>query len=210
MGWLIAAAVLVLIAVLPVGARLRYNDQGFRAWILAGPIRISVFPLKKKKKEDKQKKPKEEKQKKNKPASGQPKASAEAKPPEKGGSVKDFLPFVRLGRDLLADLRRKLRLSRLTLRVILAGDDPCDLAVSYGKTWAAVGNLMPLLEQVFVIGSRDVEVECDFSADETRIIAGADVTLTIGRICILGVRYGFRGLREFIRFKDKRKGGAVK
>ena len=217
MGWLIAAAILTLIAIVPLGGRIRYNSQGLRAWILIGPVKISVFPLKKKKREEKPEKPKEEKQKALKPKKKQekqdapmPQVQAADKPAEKGGSVKDFIPFVRLALDFLGDLRRKLRVRKLTFRVILAGDDPCDLAVTYGKTWAAVANFLPLLERALVIGSREIEVECDFAAEKTLVIAGADVTITVGRICVLGVRYGVRALRELIRFKDKRKGGAVK
>ena len=207
MGWLIAAAILTLIALIPLGGRIRYNSQGLRAWILLGPVKLSVFPLKKKEKEEKEKKPKKEKPKQDAP---KPKKQAEEQPAEKGGSVKDFLPFVHLALDFLKDLRKKLRVRKLTFRVILAGDDPCDLAVTYGKTWTAMANFLPLLEQVLVIGSRDIEVECDFAAEKTLVIAGADVTMTVGRICVLGVRYGVRGLRELIRFKNKRKGGAVK
>lgn len=208
MGWLIAAAILLLIAVCPVGLRVRYNSEGLQAWLLAGPAKILLWPWKKKKKKE----PKQEKQepeKKQKKKSGSAAAPQEA-PAEKGGSLTDFIPFVRLGLDFLRDLRKKLRVRDLTLRLILAGDDPCDLAVNYGKTWAAVGNFLPLLEQFLVIGSRDIEVECDFAADAPTVIAGADVTITIGRICVLGVRYGVRGIREFISFKNKRKGGAVK
>ena len=81
-----------------------------------------------------------------------PKTPKEKKPKaEKGGSLLDFLPLVKIALDFLGDFRRKLRLDNLYLRLILAGSDPCDLAVNYGRAWAALGNLMPQLEKWFVI-----------------------------------------------------------
>ena len=135
---------------------------------------------------------------------------AAPKPKKKGGSLTDFLPFVKLGMDFLGDFRRKLRMKELYLRLILASNDPCDLAVNYGKTWAAVGNFLPTLERFFVIKKRDVEVECDFTTSETKVIARLEITMTLGRLLTLVAIYGIRGLKEFIQFRKLRKGGANK
>jgi hypothetical protein len=69
---------------------------------------------------------------------------------------------------------------------------------------------MPQLERFLVIKKRDVEVECDFTASETTILARLDLTITLGRILSLAVRYAIRALREFIKINQKRKGGALK
>ena len=137
----------------------------------------------------------------------EPKPKKEKK---QGGSLKDFFPFVKLAFDFLGDFRRKLRLNEHYLRLILASEDPCDLAINYGKTWTAVGNLIPALERWFVIQKRDVEVECDFTASETKIIARLEITITLGRLLSLVAVYAFRGLKEFFVFRNKRKGGACK
>ena len=98
----------------------------------------------------------------------------------------------------------------MELKLILAGDDPCDLAENYGKAWAALGNLMPQLERLFVIMKRNLEVECDFTASETLVTARLDLSITLGRLLKLVAVYGVRGLKEFLNFKKKRKGGAQK
>ena len=128
----------------------------------------------------------------------------------KGGSVLDFLPLVRVGLDFLGDFRRKLRLNRLELKMIMASGDPCDLAINYGRAWAAIGNLFPLLERAFVIKKHDIEVECDFTASETLIVARLDITITLGRIIALAVRYAIRALLELLKIMKSRKGGASK
>ena len=216
MGLWITLGILTLLAILPLGARICYDEKGPLVKIVAGPVKFTVYPRKKKeKKVSTNKAPQESKS--PKPSSEEslpkpPQPPAEPKPEKKpsGGSLTDFLPFVKLGLDFLGDLRRKLRVNDLYLRLILASSDPCDLAINYGKTWTAVGNLMPVLEQWFVIQKKDVEVECDFTASETKVIARLEITMTLGRLISLAAVYAVRGLKEFIQFRNIRKGGAVK
>lgn len=214
MGWWIALGVLALLAALPLGASVSYDSGGLLARIIAGPVKITLFPRpKKEKKEKKQEAPKQapaqpqEQPPQNPNPPVQPKSDAPKE--KKGGSWTDFLPLVKTALDLLGDFRRKMRLDHLELKLILAGDDPCDLAVNYGRAWAAVGNLMPQLERLFVIKKRDVEVECDFTASETLVTARLDITITLGRLIGLAVRYGVRAVKEFLTIRKKRKGGAV-
>ena len=203
MGRLIGLGIVVLLAVLPLGVRIRYDCDGIAVTVLAGPVRILVFP-----------RPKKEKKKKEKPKPEKKKtAPSEKEPPKKekaGGSLTDFLPLVKLALELLNCFRRKLRVDNLRLKLVLAGDDPCDLAVNYGRAWAALGNLLPRLERVLVIRKRDLNVECDFTADSTVVTAGLDITITLGRLIALAVVYGLRGLKEFLSISKKRNGGAVK
>ena len=215
MGWLIAFIILFLLAILPLGASVKYNAEGPLVRIIAGPVRLTVFPMKKKEKKEKKPKDKKEKKKKDKkekakkePKKGKEKPKEEKK--EKGGSILDFLPLVQVGLDLLNDFRWKLRLNRLELKLIMAADDPADLGINYGRAWAAVGNLVPMLERSFVIKKKDIEVECDFTTSETLVIARLDITITLGRMIALAVVNGIRGLREFLKIMKKRKGGAVR
>lgn len=197
MGWFIAIGVIALLAVLPLGVRFSYDCSGPVVFVLAGPLRFAVIPSKK----DKPKK-----EKKKKPAqTGTKKATK-----KKGGNLKDFMPLVQTALDFLGDFRRKLRVRRLELNLVLGGGDPCDLAINYGKAWTALGNLWPKLEQIFVIKRRDVEIQCDFEASQTLVTACVEVTITLGRLLALVTVYGFRGIREFMKLQNIRKGGTVK
>ena len=199
MGWLITLGILFLLAILPLGAAVNYHSEGFFLDVIAGPVRIPILP---KKKKEKKKKPKADKKGKG--------ASSGEKKPKKGGSITDFLPIVRTALDLLNSFRKKLRIKRLDLKMIMAADDPCDLAINYGRANAAMGNLLPQLERCFVIKKRNVEIECDFEASETVIIARADITITLGWLLAIVVFYGVRALKQFLQIKNKRKGGASK
>ena len=201
MGWLIALGVLILLALLPLGASVVYDVDGPRAWILLGCLKLPVFPRKKKPRKEQQKKQKKPKKT----------ASSEKKPfpkPKTGGSWTDFLPLARVALDLLNDLRCKLRVNHLKLHLTLAGDDPCDLAVNYGRMNASLAALIAQLERFLVIKKRDVHVDCDFTASETVILARLDLTITLGRILAIAVRYGVRGLTTFLKIKKQREGGA--
>ena len=237
MGWLIALGVVVLLAVLPLGVSVKYNAEGALVRVILGPMKLTVIPRPKKEKKAKKtkeskepkepqepkeskepKEPKEQKAERAKPAepalptpqnpAPPPKPKEEKPKEEKGGSLLDFLPLVKVALNFLGDFRRKLRLNHLELKIIMAGGDPANLAINYGRAWAAVGNLMPQLERLFVIKKRDVEVECDFTASETLIFARLDLTIPFGRLLSLAVCYGIRALKEFLKIKKKRKGGA--
>ena len=214
MGWLITLGILVLLAILPLGVSLKYNADGACVRLILGPIRLTLFPTKPKEKKEKPKKEKKTKDaaKTKKAASKEPMPEKPKIPPkeepEKGGSWTVFLPLVKTVLDFLGDFRRKLRVNRLELKLIMAADDPCDLAVNYGRAWAAVGNLMPQLEKIFVIQKRDVEVECDFTASKTLVIARLDLTITLGRLLAAVVRFAFRAIKQFLQIKKSRKGGA--
>lgn len=209
MGWWITLGALTLLALLPVGVRVCYDAGGPLVKLILGPAKLPLFPRPKKEKKPARQKTKETASEAGLPKPPQPPAEKKPKQ-EKGGSLTDFLPFVRLAFDFLGDFRRRLRMKELYLRLILASEDPCDLAVNYGKTWTAVGNFLPALERWFVIQKRDVEVECDFTASETKVIARLEITMTLGRLLSLAAVYAVRGLKTFLVFRNKRKGGACK
>ena len=213
MGWGIFFVCLLVLAWLPLGIRVRYGEAGFEARVIAGPVKITLFPRKKRKKKPKTTDSSE------KTTEETTKASSEKKRPktettgkdepgmQSGGSLERFVPWIRLGLDFLGALRRKIRLDNLYLHVVLAGDDPCDLAVNYGRAWAAVGDLLPKLERIFVIRKRDIQVDCDFTAEKITVAARGDMTMTLGRTLCLGTIYGIRALKIFLTMK--REGGAA-
>ena len=191
MGWLVALAVLVGIALLPVGIRGVFRESAADVWLLAGPLKFRLYPAK----------PKEDK-----PIKPQKKTTGRTKP--KGGNLQDFLPIAKTVLDFLNQLRKKVGVKNLELKVILAGDDPCDLAVNYGRAWAALGSLMPQLERVLTIRKRNIEVECDFTAETTLVYAKVDATVSVVRALHLGGRYGVKIIKDILKLKKLRKGGA--
>lgn len=217
MGWLITLGILTLLAILPVGVSVKYDSDGPLVRLIVGPIKLTLFPRPKKEKKteiDKKKKiikPETPELAKPRTQTGAKPAPAEKPEVKKktGGNLTDFLPLVRTVLDFLGDFRRKLRVDVLELKLIMAADDPCDLAVNYGRAWTAVGNLMPKLEQWLVIKKRNIEVGCDFEAGETLVTARLDLTIMLGRLLAAVFAFAFHALIQFLKIMKKRKGGAV-
>ena len=190
MVWLILAAVLVGLGFLPLGFRGVYRDSDPGVWLLIGPLKFRVYPGKNKEKQQ------------------DAKSDNQKKTTSKGGSYRDFLPVTRAVFDFLGQFRRKIRINDLELRLTLAGDDPADLAVNYGRAWIALGNLLPQLERLFVIKNRNLDVTCDFTADKTMMYARVDATITLARTIHLLSMHGIKILKELFELKKLRKGGA--
>lgn len=186
MGWLAAAAIVLALLLLPLGVSVRYGEAGVKVYLTVGPARKVLCSAA----HSAQKKKKEDQPKTESPAEARPSADT-----PKGGSLAKLMPLLKLVPDFLGDLRRKLRVRRLKARIVLAGDDPADLALTYAKTWAAVGNLIPRLDRWLVIRHRDIRVDCDFAAEETTVAARMDVDISLGRLLGLACKYGLRAIR---------------
>ena len=242
MFWWILLGILVLLLILPLGASIFYDAAGVRVLVVAGPIRFTVFPMKKKPpKEEKPKEeaPKEETFEEPKPAEVAEAASAEEpkalpegetktqtplpdapKPPEApkekepdGGSLTDFLPLVELVLKFVGEFFHKtIHIDVLYVKMTMAGGDPADLAISYGNTWAALGNLWPYIDRMFTIKKRDIQIQCDFEASESLVNARVDITITLARLLGLVFGYAFRILFKFlmIMWDRKKKAEAAK
>lgn len=196
MIWLIVLAVLCGLLFLPLGFRAVYRRDNPGVWLLIGPLKFRVYPGK----------PKADKPKTQSLKSDEKNDAGQES--DHGGSYRDFLPIVRTIIDFLSQFRQKIRVNNLEMKLILANDDPCDLAVNYGRAWSALGSLMPQLERLFVIKKRNLEVECDFTSEEMVMFARADITITLARILHLLSKHGIKVLKELLKLKKLRKGGA--
>ena len=235
MIWWILLGILVLLLILPLGASIFYDASGVRVLVVAGPIRFTVFPMKKKPpKEEKSKEepPKEETAedpKTEEPVEAVPTEEQKAlppagektqtplpdapKPPEQpkekepdGGSLMDFLPLVELALKFVGEFFHKtIHIDVLYVKMTMAGGDPADLAISYGNTWAALGNLWPYIDRMFTIKKRDIQIQCDFEASESLVNARVDITITLARLLGLVFGYAFRILIKFLKIMWDRK-----
>ena len=91
MGWVIALAIIVLLAILPLGVSVKYDSGGPLIRLIAGPIRLTVFPRKRKLGEKKKAPKKKKEPKPAKPAQPKPKPAKTS-----GGKLRIFFPWLRL------------------------------------------------------------------------------------------------------------------
>lgn len=188
----IVVLALVLLSLIRVGVRAEYAQKTFTLRLLAGPVKITLFPRKSKQLQ----KPRLAKKKKKKQEK-QPKTAGEI-----FDLVKQLLPVVT---DAAGQLRRKIRIDQFDLDVTVASADPAKTAVNYGRLNGAIGMFWPLVEQNFKVKAWHIRTNMDFTTAHPTVYLRAAATLTIGQILALGVRVASKVLPILTRPKSGRK-----
>ncbi len=201
--WMICLLVLGVLAVIgciPVGVDAAYSPAGYCVKLKIWLFRITLLPRPEKPKRAK----KQKKEKREKPeAAGEAPEKKKQSSPLPGG-LDGILSLVQLGCDILGDLRHKLRVQKLYLRVRFGGD-AAKAAMNYGMAWAFIGTLTPMLERVFVIRARDMRPELCYEQRGMAVDARLIMSITIGRSLALALRAGVKFLKWM---KENKKGGA--
>lgn len=192
MIWVVLGGILLalfLLSLVRVGVRAEYDDQHLTVRILVGPVRLRVYPLKKRKKK--------------KPA--RPKPKEEAKPAESKTDQKDMLPLIRellpVALQAAGSLRQKISVDLLEAHILLAGSDPAAVAVAFGSANALIGMVLPLLEQNFHIHQRDIRTAVDFQRAHSQVQAKAALSLTVGQGVAFTLHFGRQALGVLLRWR---------
>ncbi len=192
-GWVIVlsiAAVLIAIGMIPLGVDAQYRDMCLAVRVRVGPFGILVFPKEKRQLEAKKETTNEPKQKKKLPFAG---------------DWDSFLALLQLLFDLLGELRRKIRAELIEVHLLTGGADAAKSAIAYGRAWALIGGVTPLLERLFVIRKRDICPVLDYTKTKMEFDARLVFTITVARLLALAVRAGL----GYLRLQSKHeKGGA--
>ena len=96
-------------------------------------------------------------------------------------------------------LKRKIRIDDLKLDLIWGGTDAAAIALGYGKANAAVGMIWPLFDHNFKVKRHEFRIALDYERREPGAELEAAVTMTLGQITALSVRYGVKALRVWIK-----------
>ena len=192
----VAAALVLLILALPLGVWFRYDDGTLEAAASVGPVTVFRYPM-----EPRRQKPK----KPPKPKKARRKDPDQPPEPKKKGKFpwKLLKPLLSILMDLLGKMRRKFLVSELYLCVRCGGKDAAHTALQYGKAWALIGSLDPVLHNCFRIANRQAEVLCDYHSDRLRLLLEMRVTLRVGTALWLGLQALCRLIPVFLQYKKK-------
>lgn len=189
--WKVLLVILLAIWLLSrirVGGRVRYGRDGLFAALLVGPVRIQLLPVRKKPAKRKKKRKKPEKPEK-------PKPEAEETP----GTLGRLMELLPVAAEAAGALKRKIRIDDLKLDLIWGGTDAAAIALGYGKANAAVGMIWPLFDHNFKVKRHEFRIALDYERREPGAELEAAVTMTLGQITALSVRYGVKALRVWIK-----------
>ena len=198
----VVLAVLVLIALIPVGVRLGYDDGAIGVQAAVGRLRIRIYPrpvdevkAAKKLARQRRKPPKPQKPKKDKPP----------KPEKSGGGLSPaaIRQLVELGLDLVGKLPRKLLVEDLTVHAVFGGSNAAEIAVGYGKAWAVIGAVTPVLENTFRIRRRDLQAKLDPARSSMGLYLRMDLRMRVGTALWLGIQALARLLKIMLKNKKK-------
>ena len=198
-------SLLVVLALVPVGIRVQYEDGAALVQAAIGPVRITIYPRgpvnerKRVRKQDKLRR-----------KQAKLRAKAAARPPKqnapkqrKKSSVSERRPILELVFDLLRHMPRKLLLRELTMVVTYGGEDAAKTAIGYGRAWAVIGAVIPALENCFLIKNRKIEARLDYGQDKLSVFLLLDLRIRIGTGILLSLRAGRRLLKEILEIKKK-------
>lgn len=189
-------ALLILLLQVPVSVRFSCRDGAPEAALRYGPVRFSLFPREKPDAPEGSRPgtPKTTKAKKER----KPKKKLEKKKPrinlEQILYTLETLPPV-LGR-ALRRTGRSIRIRPLKIHVLVAGYDPADTALLYGRLEAALHGGLPLLRQAIRIRDEDVRLYLDFTQRQMDVIADVGVSLRPGSL----VWTALRGAGSLVRW----------
>lgn len=202
MGWLIALAVVcgitglvLLLYYLPVGVRATYDAEGLKTWYTV--LSLPIWPL------DLLEDDEDDNSislNKILTASGKAKQKEQPESIQKSKSVQgqlgSFWEEIKILLRFYWGLLDIVVLKRLELKLVMAGDDPFDLAIHYGEACAAAGGIVAALESLLTISKRNICVDCDFTAEQTLFTARLDFTVPLGRVVIYLFKFVFANLTE--------------
>ena len=187
MIWLLIVAIVVaLICLLPIGFIAIYDASGCKVALKIGFLKFTVLPKK-------AKRPRKNVPTKNKNVSIEKETD--------GGSWKDFLPVARAIVSFLNDLRMRITVKEFNFKLVMAGDDPCDLGTNYGRTWAFASALQPHLDRLFRIKKQKIDINCDYCAEKTKVFCCIHASISLFRITQLLIRHGLRIYKQYTELK---------
>lgn len=202
LGTILLAILLLFVAIFVLGILLMCVRAGFEATgangkilidLRYGIIRIPIFPLKRKTKKPVKEKSVQEKKTKE----GKKKASKFAIDIKKieYGEVIDMVLT------LLDELSGTLRFSDIKIKIIVGTTDAATTGLLYGEIFAAIGMLIPVLENTFDMKDYQIVVDTDFDADHTEWAFRVFASVRSIKMVIVLLKHA----KEYYRFYKKIK-----
>ncbi|MBR0160616.1 MAG: hypothetical protein IJQ02_04955 [Oscillospiraceae bacterium] len=211
-GWIILGvivALIVLILLIPIGADLRYEEDGVvRISAVAAGMQIQLLPKPKReaksekpKREKKAKKPKKEKPKKEK-ETGEEKEKKGFSLPFNFEEILEILKTVLRG---FGKFGRKFEVDRFVLHWIAGGRDPYVTARVFSVVNAGLSQLAPICEERFHCRDSSVWTDIDFTREDMLFHIGIRFKIRIGQIFGTVFGIGFGVLKIYLKSRRRVK-----
>ena len=184
-GWIILGVIVLLITLIlltPVGADFGYEQGRLHASLKLGWIKLRLFPRKKEPESDTPQPPKKKKKKKKQEKPKEEKPEQEEKPKQKRKldiTLDEIFGLLKAVLDGVSHFGRRLRVDRFVLHLVVAGYDPYNVAMTYGKVNALLSAFAPACTKLDTNNS-DVWTAVDFTTEWPQIEFGMGLSFRIG------------------------------
>lgn len=185
--------IVFLIGLIRVGAVVRFGEE-LGLTLLIGPFRIALLPAKEKKAAEKGKTEQRDKKK----GHSLPKLTRD-----------EWKDLIKIALAALKEMARRackrLRIDPLIILVVFGGEDPADIAQSYGYASAAMWGVMPHLEDLFHIPDPSLHLRMDYDAKKTRAEGTVGLSLRIWDGLVIAFALLGPMLKWYRRFRKAHK-----
>lgn len=191
MIWLILAAVLLVLAFVPLGLRVRCQNGEWKLWLTIAWFRKSLD---------------DQAPKQEKPEPGSAKKTGFKK------KRKGISPLVRAAMDywqeiisLMGRILTAPTLELLHMEIQVGDPDPAYCAVRYGQICGAVGCVLPVLENTFKIRTRNIQVQCAFEREDISWFGEVAAILRVYEIVVLAFALLGLGIKILLQARNMKK-----
>lgn len=198
--WAVILLILVIIGLVKIGVHLLYEDKAFRAYLTVSRFQICLTEDKKTPK--KKNKKNEHKAKESKPKA--PKAKNKTKLLENPW-LKSVLDYWQEIFGVIGRVLRSPTLDVLRIQLWVGGGDSEQCAMKYGKICAAMGALLPVVDNTFGIKKRQINVWCCFDRTSVDLSAETAITVRIYEILALVAALLNLGLKILLQARKYKK-----
>ena len=190
---LLAIAVLLLI---PLHVRISYEKGVFNAWMRYGTKMVVLYPGQEK----------DAQAQKMTAATAKEETPAQEKTKNKPNWEQISYSLEVLPRVLLRALRqtgRRITITPLKLHLLVAGIDPADVAILYGKLQAVLAATLPPLHKSVQIREQDIQLFPDFCEEQMDWIADIGIQIRPWDILVVASFAAGGILKWYIGFKKR-------
>lgn len=113
--------------------------------------------------------------------------------------------FVPLALEAVSALWGRLVMDDLELSVTVAGPDPADAAMLYGKINAAMAAFWYPINEACHVKNGRAHVDVDFNAQSITLYAHTALSIKIGQILQVASHFGVKALRKFLKVQKEQK-----
>lgn len=198
-------AVIAFLLFLNVNIYIDYRNDTLTVWLRYFFIKINLYPTKEKKKPEKSKKTDDKKTKKAKANQAEKDEKKEsifssiAKSEGVSGVIEVLTQILELVKSFSSSTVKHLIIKKLSLNLIIGGEDAATTAINFGYACSAVYPLLGALSGLITfLKTPDINITTDYDKKETTAQLLLCLRMRLGLVIGIVLKYGIKGLLLYI------------